>query len=288
MPEHRSDRDCRPEGFGDIAELGLTLPEAKQLLASVQRAVISARVVSHGLQRSCCSACSGKCHLKDWRGHHIATLFGAVTVPLPRLRCHRLQLHRDERRLAIALPIDTKWRLITQLLVLPRGGNYADKTCLDGNRHHQRASGICGEETHLPPTSKFSVCDRITVYDDRGPTLNAITTINAQVLVVADELDKAWQTTGPVGPLHGIPMLLKDNIDTAEMPTTSDSRLLRDWVPPCDATITSALRTAGAIIPKVRGFSAGCKKAKIARFACSILFATLVARSVMLPWGGRS
>ena len=78
---------CRPEGLGDIAELGLTLPEAKQLLASVQRAVVSAQAVSHGLQRPCCSACSGKCHLKDWRGHHIATLFGAVTVPLPRFRC---------------------------------------------------------------------------------------------------------------------------------------------------------------------------------------------------------
>jgi hypothetical protein len=78
---------CRPEGVGEIADLGLTLPEAKQLLASIQRAVVSAQAVSHGLQRPCCSACSGKCHLKDWRGHHIATLFGGVTVPLPRFRC---------------------------------------------------------------------------------------------------------------------------------------------------------------------------------------------------------
>ena len=92
--------------LGDIAELGLTLPEAKQLLASVQRAVVSAQAVSHGLQRPCCSACSGKCHLKDWRGHHIATLFGAVTVTL-RGFDDRLQSHRDERWLAIALPIDT-------------------------------------------------------------------------------------------------------------------------------------------------------------------------------------
>ena len=78
---------CRPEGLCDIANLGLTLAEAKQLLASVQRAVVSAQAVSHGLQRPCCSACSGKCHLKDWRSHRIATLFGAVTVPLPRFRC---------------------------------------------------------------------------------------------------------------------------------------------------------------------------------------------------------
>jgi hypothetical protein len=78
---------CRPEGLGDIASLGLTLPEAKQLLASVQRAVVSAQADSHGLRRPCCSACNRKCHLKDWRGHDITTLFGAVTVPLPRFRC---------------------------------------------------------------------------------------------------------------------------------------------------------------------------------------------------------
>ena len=82
---------CRPEGLGDIADLGLTLPEAKQLLASVQRAVIAAQADSHRLQRPCCSACSGKCHLKDWRSHRIATPFGAVTVPLPSSGqwCHR-------------------------------------------------------------------------------------------------------------------------------------------------------------------------------------------------------
>jgi hypothetical protein len=78
---------CRPEGLGDITNLGLTFPEAKQLLASVQRAVVSGQVDSHGLQRPCCRSCSGKCHLKDWRGHCIATPFGEVTVRLPRFLC---------------------------------------------------------------------------------------------------------------------------------------------------------------------------------------------------------
>src|ERR1700685_4286365 len=67
---------CRPEGLVDIANLGLTLPEAKQVLASVQRAVVSGQVNSHGPQRPCCRSCAGKCHLKDWRGHRHATLFG--------------------------------------------------------------------------------------------------------------------------------------------------------------------------------------------------------------------
>src|SRR5271157_111314 len=78
---------CRPGGLGDIANLGLTLLEAKQLLASVQRAIVSGQVDSHGLLRPCCPSCSGRCHLKDWRGHCIATLFGEVTVRLPRFLC---------------------------------------------------------------------------------------------------------------------------------------------------------------------------------------------------------
>jgi hypothetical protein len=78
---------CRPEGLGDIANLGLTLPEAKQLLASVQRAIVAGQVESHGQLRPCCRSCGRKCHLKDWRGHCIATLFGEVTVRLPRFLC---------------------------------------------------------------------------------------------------------------------------------------------------------------------------------------------------------
>ena len=98
---------CRPEDVGNIGDLGLTLPEAKQLLASVQRAVVSAQAVSHGLQRTCCSACSGKCHLKDWRGHHIATAVWRGDGAASQVSMHRLQSHRVERWLAIALPIDT-------------------------------------------------------------------------------------------------------------------------------------------------------------------------------------
>src|SRR5713101_1741394 len=66
---------CRPESLGDIANLGLTLPEAKQLLASVQRAVVSGQADRHGLLRPDCRSCGGRCHVKDWRGHCIATLF---------------------------------------------------------------------------------------------------------------------------------------------------------------------------------------------------------------------
>ena len=70
----------------DIADLGLTLPEAKQLLAQVQQAVVAAQARDHAALRPECPSCGGRCRVKDWRSHHIATLFGTVAVRLPRFR----------------------------------------------------------------------------------------------------------------------------------------------------------------------------------------------------------
>jgi len=77
----------RPNNLGDIANLGLTLAQAKQLLARVQQAVVAAQAHDHAVLRPDCSACGGGCHVKDWRLHQIATLFGGVTVRLPRFLC---------------------------------------------------------------------------------------------------------------------------------------------------------------------------------------------------------
>src|SRR5690349_22086251 len=77
----------RPNDLSEIANLGLTLPEAKQLLARVQQAVVAAQAQDHAVLRPDCSACGGRCQLKDWRLHQIATLFGGVTVRLPRFLC---------------------------------------------------------------------------------------------------------------------------------------------------------------------------------------------------------
>jgi hypothetical protein len=77
----------RPNDLGDIANLGLTLPEAKQILARVQQAVVAAQANDHAALRPDCSSCGGRCHVKDWRLHQIATLFGTVAVRLPRFRC---------------------------------------------------------------------------------------------------------------------------------------------------------------------------------------------------------
>jgi hypothetical protein len=77
----------RPDDLRDIASLGLTLPEAKQLLARVQHAVVAAQARDHAGRRPDCAACGGRCHAKDWRPHRIATVFGGVTVRLRRFLC---------------------------------------------------------------------------------------------------------------------------------------------------------------------------------------------------------
>jgi amidase len=90
--------------------------------------------------------------------------------------------------------------------------------------------------------------DRIDAYDERGPTINSVITINPQALAEADRLDAAYKASGPVGPLHGIPILIKDEIDTAGMPTTLGTVVFKDYRPPRDAFTIDKLRKAGAII----------------------------------------
>jgi amidase len=90
--------------------------------------------------------------------------------------------------------------------------------------------------------------DRIAAYDKRGPTINSIITLNDHALEDADRLDAAYKASGPIGPLHGIPVLVKDEIDTAGMPTTLGTQVFKDYRPPRDSFAIEKLRKAGAII----------------------------------------
>jgi hypothetical protein len=78
---------AKPDDLRDIANLGRSLTEAKQVLAALQREVVATQARNHAVRRPTCRACGGACHLKDYRQHWIATLFGRVTVRLPRFRC---------------------------------------------------------------------------------------------------------------------------------------------------------------------------------------------------------
>lgn len=90
--------------------------------------------------------------------------------------------------------------------------------------------------------------NRINAYDKQGPSLNSIITLNPNALQTAAALDKERKTKGPRSPLHGIPILLKDNYDTVDLPTTAGSLALADSIPPDDAFQTKKLRDAGAVI----------------------------------------
>jgi amidase len=90
---------------------------------------------------------------------------------------------------------------------------------------------------------------RIDAADRKGPSVNSVIELNPDALAVADALDRERREKGVRGPLHGIPILLKDNIDTADkMSTSAGSLALADSHPPRDAHIVERLRNAGAVI----------------------------------------
>jgi len=91
--------------------------------------------------------------------------------------------------------------------------------------------------------------DRIKRLDGQGPQLHSIIETNPDALSVADELDRERKARGSRGPLHGIPVLLKDNIDTADrMTTTAGSLALEGSIPQSDSGVAVRLRTAGAVL----------------------------------------
>lgn len=91
--------------------------------------------------------------------------------------------------------------------------------------------------------------DRIEAYDQKGPAINSVITINPHALGEADACDAYFEANGEFcGPLHGIPVMLKDNFNTVDMQTTAGSVALKGWVPPTDSFVTKRVRDSGAII----------------------------------------
>ncbi len=167
-------------------------------------------------------------------------------------------------------------------MILPRGKNkmigmkYSALFCFFGMAAFVFVLGGCGEKASTKDKkieSKFSVkettikeihkaiekgrltcrelveiyLERIEEYDQ--PTgLNSIITVNPEALTRADELDEEYQKTKKLQPLHGIPVIVKDNYDTYDMQTSGGSLALKGLVPPDDAFQVRRLREAGAII----------------------------------------
>lgn len=89
---------------------------------------------------------------------------------------------------------------------------------------------------------------RIDAYDKRGPAINSVISLNPDALAEADRLDGSFKASGPVGPLHGIPLLVKDQADVKGMRTTMGSVLFKDYAPNREGSVIKKLKDAGAII----------------------------------------
>lgn len=89
---------------------------------------------------------------------------------------------------------------------------------------------------------------RIEAYDQRGPELNSIQLVNPRARDEASSLDAAFESGGLVGPLHCVPVLLKDQVETSDMPTTYGSAVFEGFESGRDATIVTRMKEAGAII----------------------------------------
>jgi Asp-tRNA(Asn)/Glu-tRNA(Gln) amidotransferase A subunit family amidase len=90
--------------------------------------------------------------------------------------------------------------------------------------------------------------DRIAKFDKHGPAINALITVNFEALDEAERLDAAYKASGPVGSLHGIPVIIKDQADVKGMPTTLGSLLFKNYCPDRDSFVADKLRQAGAVI----------------------------------------
>lgn len=90
--------------------------------------------------------------------------------------------------------------------------------------------------------------DRIAVIDTSGPALRSLIVVHPRALAIADSLDAHAARGGALGPLHCVPTIVKDNVETYDLPTTAGSLALAGWRPAQDATMVARIRAAGAIV----------------------------------------
>jgi amidase len=106
---------------------------------------------------------------------------------------------------------------------------------------------VSGKQTSHSITAAY--LERIAAMDRQGPSLHSVIETNPDALAIADSLDRERKQKGQRGPLHGIPVLIKDNIDTADrMTTTAGSLALEGSIPLRDSFVAQRLREAGAVI----------------------------------------
>ena len=147
--------------------------------------------------------------------------------------------------------------LIVAAAVMPVSTASADFAVEEATIEQIHAAYLSGKTTAHEVTAAYLA--RIEAYDQQGPMLNSIITVNRQALAPADALDARLKASGKLsGPLHGIPFVAKDNIDSGDLPTSGGSASLADFQPQRDATSIERIRKAGGIL---------IAKASLAEFA---------------------
>src|SRR5258707_2738909 len=138
--------------------------------------------------------------------------------------------------------------LLFALLLIPRADGVPDRSfhlmetsIADIHKAMEAVTGTCRNLVK-------QYLDGIHAYDQQGPAINSMLYINSASLEQADALDQDFRRTHKLKPLHCVPIVLKDNFDTADMPTTAGALTLKGAQPEKDAFSVKRLREAGALI----------------------------------------
>jgi amidase len=153
-------------------------------------------------------------------------------------------IHRSLRRRATTLfaaLVIGHWSLVTPVQLRAAELDLDEVTIADLNVAFKAGTLTAEKLTEL-------YLARIAAYDKQGPTLNTVITLNPKALAEAKALDAERKAGKIRGPLHGVPIVLKDNYDTFDLVTTGGSQMLEGSIPPDDAFVVKKLRDAGAII----------------------------------------
>ena len=145
----------------------------------------------------------------------------------------------------ISAPRALRCALVLTVLLLPPEAGSAQADVTEATVAQLQEWMAAGRTTSVEITAAYLA--RIRAYDQAGPKLNAMIRLNPNALAEAEALDRERALRGPRGPLHGIPVILKDNYDLAGMPTTAGSLGLAGLMPPDDATQVRKLREAGVV-----------------------------------------
>jgi len=148
--------------------------------------------------------------------------------------------HRNARRIVNVLAMSIALALGSVVAAQAATLNIETASIADVNKAF--AAGLTSEKLVA------AYLKRIEAYDKKGPSINTVITLNPKALELAKALDAERKAGKVRGPLHGIPVVLKDNYDTFDLPTTAGSQMLHGSIPPDDAFVVKKLRDAGAIV----------------------------------------